>query len=127
MRAWWLRRVWSRKSNAGCSSINWWLARWTRLPAPVNPQPLTGEFANHAFQHCMQTARVFGRIIADFNGRIESQNIALLGFEPQRKARDYGGARPRGDLCKSCIRAGGGAEEVYKDTFLQRRILIDQD
>src|SRR5579864_6860427 len=111
----------------GYSSVDRFLALGPRFPTTVNPEPLARMLADHVLQQRMQAAGVIGGIAGHGDGRVKAQDVAALLAGPQSESGDNGGAGSRGDLSKRGVGAGGRAEEVDEDAFLERGILIDQD
>ncbi len=81
----------------------------SQLPLAVNPLGVLDDIAAH------------------LDRRIETQHMPLLRLRPECESGHHGGAAPVRDLRERASGAGLDAEEVDEDSFVERRVLIDQD
>jgi len=75
----------------------------------------------------VELASVFGGIARNLKWGMKFKNVSPFIFVPNREAGNDGGSGLCGDLGEGGVGAGGGAEEVDEDAFVERGVLIDQD
>ncbi len=75
----------------------------------------------------MEALGVGGGVAGDFEGRVEAEDVAALGFGPEGEAGDDGGSGAGGDFDEGGVGAGLDAEEIDEDAFGEGGVLIDEN
>ena len=93
----------------------------------MNPQPLIGILADHGFQQRVYALRVRLNVAGHLDRRIEAQDVALLGFRPQRESRNHGRSAVMRELDEGGAGAGLVPEEIDEHALVERGVLVDQN